>query len=226
MNSEYYLPANKSYSSIEPAFASTETGKNDDYIIPIAWGARSRVIGSCQQYRGDTGQCVGRFHSRDVDTRDLPIHFLPDHLQENKNTKLKNLQQLQQLQHFNNIENKKSSKPQTFHDIMKWKEPGAIHTLNQVIKTPVNTKSTAVQAKSTDVQLHNTSSLNKYIYNQPNNDNDNNNIDFFNTDHGKPWTDIPLASDALSGDLDNPWTTQFTQNKLKFPNEYVGQFKR
>lgn len=230
MNSEYYLPANRSYSQMEPAFASAETGNNDDYIIPMAWGARSRVIGSCQQYRGDTGQCVGRFHSRDVDTRDLPIHFLPDHLQENKNAKIKKMQQLQQLQHFNNIEeDKKSSEPQTFHDLMKWKEPGAMQTLNQVIKSSVKTstktKSNNPNNNSLNLPIPN-SSLQK-LETKPIYTNDYDDpADSFKTDYGKPWTDIPFASDALSGDLKHPWTINFTQNKLQFPNEYIGQFKR
>ena len=67
---EFYIPATQSYSPIEPAFTSCHNGQ--DYIIPYAWGAISRVIGECQEYRGDVGQCLGTFHSRDVDTRDTP----------------------------------------------------------------------------------------------------------------------------------------------------------
>ena len=67
---EYYLPAVQTYSPIEPAF--TTCGGPADYIIPVAWGAISRVIGECQTYRGDVGQCLGTFHSQDVDTRDTP----------------------------------------------------------------------------------------------------------------------------------------------------------
>jgi len=67
---EYYIPAVQTYSPIEPAF--TTCGGPDDYVIPIAWGAISRVMGECQAYRGDIGQCLGTFHSQDVDTRDTP----------------------------------------------------------------------------------------------------------------------------------------------------------
>lgn len=67
---EYYIPATQTYSRIEPAFASCEGGQ--DYLIPFAWGAISRVVGGCQMYRGDVGQCLGTFHSQDVDTRDTP----------------------------------------------------------------------------------------------------------------------------------------------------------
>lgn len=67
---EYYIPATQTYSKMEPAFTSCEQG--GDYIIPYAWGAKSRVIGECQEQRGDVGQCLGTFHSRDVDTRDTP----------------------------------------------------------------------------------------------------------------------------------------------------------
>jgi hypothetical protein len=67
---EYYIPAVQTYNTIEPAF--TTCGGPDDYVIPVAWGAISRVIGECQAYRGDVGQCLGTFHSQDVDTRDTP----------------------------------------------------------------------------------------------------------------------------------------------------------
>ena len=67
---ELYLPAVQTYNPIEPAF--TTCGGPSDYVIPVAWGAISRVIGECQSYRGDVGQCLGTFHSQDVDTRDTP----------------------------------------------------------------------------------------------------------------------------------------------------------
>lgn len=65
----FYIPATQTYSEIEPAF---QTCANGDYIIPVAWGAASKVIGRCQEYRLGSGQCIGAFHSRDVDTRDTP----------------------------------------------------------------------------------------------------------------------------------------------------------
>ena len=61
------IPATQTYSKIEPAFTSCSNG---DWVIPVAWGAISRVVGGCQEYRGDSGQCLGAFKSRDVDTRD------------------------------------------------------------------------------------------------------------------------------------------------------------
>jgi hypothetical protein len=77
---EYFLPATQTYSEIEPAFQACTTG---DYIIPVAWGARSRVLGRCQEYRLGSGQCLGAFHSRDVDTSDTPWECIT---QENKAT--------------------------------------------------------------------------------------------------------------------------------------------
>jgi hypothetical protein len=65
---EFYIPAIQSYSKIEQAY---QTCGSDD-IIPLAWGARSRVVGNCVEYRGDVGQCLGAFKSQDVDTRDTP----------------------------------------------------------------------------------------------------------------------------------------------------------
>lgn len=76
--SEYYIPATQSYSPIEPAFACSE---DQEALIPLAWGAKSRVVGGCQAYRGDVGQCLGTFRSQDVDTRDTPWKGL---LQENQ----------------------------------------------------------------------------------------------------------------------------------------------
>ena len=66
---ELYIPATQTYSKMEPAFTQCD---DNDYIIPFALGAVSRVIGGCQERHGDTGTCWGTFHSRDVDTRDTP----------------------------------------------------------------------------------------------------------------------------------------------------------
>jgi hypothetical protein len=66
---ELYIPATQTYSKMEPAFTECD---GNDYIIPFALGAVSRVIGGCQERHGDTGTCWGTFHSRDVDTRDTP----------------------------------------------------------------------------------------------------------------------------------------------------------
>ena len=66
---QFDIPAIQTYSEIEPAFQACTSG---DYIIPVAWGAISRVVGKCQEYRLGSGQCIGAFHSRDVDTSDTP----------------------------------------------------------------------------------------------------------------------------------------------------------
>lgn len=43
-------------------------------IIPVAYGPPSKVIGQCMQsFPGDTGVCVGTFHSRDVDTNEYNL---------------------------------------------------------------------------------------------------------------------------------------------------------
>jgi len=69
-SSQILIPTSQSYSKIEPAFTQCEKG--DDYIIPVAWGPLSRVIGNCTEFRLGTGQCVGAFWSRDVNTSDQP----------------------------------------------------------------------------------------------------------------------------------------------------------
>lgn len=77
---DYYIPSTRKYNEIEPAFMSCSNG--GDYIIPIAWGPISKVIGNCQEIRPGTGQCVGTFHSKDVDASDTPWSCI---VQENKN---------------------------------------------------------------------------------------------------------------------------------------------
>lgn len=66
---QLYVKGTQTYAKMEPAFTQCD---GQDYIIPYALGAVSRVIGECQQRHGDSGTCWGTFHSRDVDTRDTP----------------------------------------------------------------------------------------------------------------------------------------------------------
>jgi hypothetical protein len=45
----YFIPASQIYSEIEPAFMACTGG--GDYIIPVAWGPVSKVIGTCMERR-------------------------------------------------------------------------------------------------------------------------------------------------------------------------------
>lgn len=65
-----YAPTTQVYTKMEPAFAECAQS-NGDYIIPVAWGSVSKAI-SCMEHRIGTGQCLGSFHSKDVDTSDQP----------------------------------------------------------------------------------------------------------------------------------------------------------
>ena len=67
---EYLIPTKTQYSEIEPAFMSCSVG--GEYISIVANGPISKVIGNCMQRRQGTGQCVGTFHSKDVDASDTP----------------------------------------------------------------------------------------------------------------------------------------------------------
>lgn len=78
-SSQILIPTSQIYSKIEPAFTQCEKG--DDYVIPVAWGPLSRVIGNCTEFRLGTGQCVGAFWSRDVNASDTPYSCIG---QENK----------------------------------------------------------------------------------------------------------------------------------------------
>ena len=75
ITNQLYIPAVQTYNKIQPAFMSCD-GKDGDYLIPSAWGAVSRVIGNCQEHRIGSGQCVGMFRSKDVDTADLPFQCI------------------------------------------------------------------------------------------------------------------------------------------------------
>jgi hypothetical protein len=70
MSQYNFVPNRQTYSPIEPAFLTCPDYEKNDYIIPVAWGPISKVIGKCKIFRGDSGQCVGSFYSRDVDGSD------------------------------------------------------------------------------------------------------------------------------------------------------------
>ena len=80
MTTDYYIPSSRVYSEIEPAFMACTQG---DYIIPVAWGPVSKVLGKCMDHRINTGQCIGTFYSKDVNASDTPWSCINE---ENKTT--------------------------------------------------------------------------------------------------------------------------------------------
>lgn len=80
LNSYSSLPTLPTFSKIEPAFQFPTFSCSRGYIdstpniIPMSFGAQSKVIGKCFEIRSEQGQCIGNFKSEDVDTWDPEIH--------------------------------------------------------------------------------------------------------------------------------------------------------
>lgn len=136
----FFIPAIMSYSKIEPAYS----GCSDD-IIPVAWGARSRVIGNCMLYRGEVGQCLGAFKSEDVDTRDTPWScIVNDNIVENvcgygpstnKNSNNPSSNSSQPSNSSNTSNSAKSSKSQPASSVFSGKVPPNYAEVNEEFPT-------------------------------------------------------------------------------------------